>query len=70
METAETWGKEYLGNGSSAQPTLLEVGTWRPSDGPSLRDELFPHIAHGFRGITLPMVSYHVCLYAQIVMIF
>lgn len=60
FETGETWGKEYQRNASDSLADLLLVGNWRPSDGPSLRDELFPHIAHGFRMITLPLVTYHV----------
>lgn len=67
MKTGETWGKEYqLSNyfNNSAVESVVEilpVGTWRPSDGPSMTDELFLHIAHGFRGKNLPVVSFHVC---------
>lgn len=42
---------------------LIDVGSWRPSDGCTLKDVLFPHVVHGFRGRTLPMISYHVSLY-------
>ncbi|XP_018576793.1 ionotropic receptor 93a isoform X2 [Anoplophora glabripennis] len=65
MSTGETWGKEYqLANyfkNSEIQSVIeiLPVGTWRPSDGPSMNDELFLHVAHGFRGKTLPVVSFH-----------
>lgn len=68
MKTAETWGKEYQqqqqkqqNNGDSVSAIdILHVGSWRPSDGPSMSDELFPHIVHGFRGMNLPMISFHV----------
>ncbi|KAG5884877.1 hypothetical protein JTB14_025041 [Gonioctena quinquepunctata] len=59
MNACETWGKDYqLPDGRSA-PDLLSVGTWRPSDGATMHDELFLHVAHGFRGKTLPMVTFH-----------
>lgn len=62
MQAGETWGQEYQHNASEGNTAakLLNVGTWRPSDGPTLVDELFPHVAHGFRGKTLPFVSLHV----------
>lgn len=62
IETGETWGVEYQNIGDLANPQLLFVGTWRPTDGPTMKDELFVHIAHGFRGKLLPMVSFHVSI--------
>nr|WJJ63358.1 ionotropic receptor 93a [Pachyrhinus yasumatsui] len=64
LETGETWGRQYQQQGDSYNVELslarfLSVGTWRPSDGPTMTDELFPHVAHGFRGKLLPLVSYH-----------
>ncbi|KAK5650424.1 hypothetical protein RI129_001453 [Pyrocoelia pectoralis] len=59
IEAGETWGKEYEKRGLRTEDKLINVGTWRPSDGPCLQDELFPHIAHGFRRKNLPMISYH-----------
>ncbi|KAJ1521518.1 hypothetical protein ONE63_003181 [Megalurothrips usitatus] len=38
---------------------LLEAGWWRPREGLALVDPLFPHVAHGFRGRTLPIISFH-----------
>lgn len=60
FESGETWGKEYQKNSSSSIANLLYVGSWSPTGGPDLKDEMFPHIAHGFRGRTLPMVTFHV----------
>ena len=39
---------------------ILEVGHWEPTNGLMLNDSLFPHIAHGFRNKTIPIVTYHV----------
>ncbi|KAB0802205.1 hypothetical protein PPYR_04391 [Photinus pyralis] len=59
IEAGETWGKEYEKRVLRAEDKLIKVGTWRLSDGPSLDDQLFPHVAHGFRRKNLPMISYH-----------
>ncbi|KAI2474042.1 ionotropic receptor 93a [Diabrotica virgifera virgifera] len=59
MKTGETWGVEYQTIDQKAQPRLLSVGTWRPSDGAEMTDELFLHVAHGFRGKVLPMITFH-----------
>ncbi|KAJ8957248.1 hypothetical protein NQ318_007812 [Aromia moschata] len=65
MDTSETWGKEYQFASSSQNTSvsssveIIPVGSWRPSDGPSMSDELFLHISHGFRGMNLPLVSFH-----------
>nr|CAH7714859.1 unnamed protein product [Callosobruchus chinensis] len=55
--TGDTWGGEF--QGKSININLLDVGTWRPSDGTSFSDVLFLHVAHGFRNKLLPLVSYH-----------
>lgn len=39
---------------------LLDIGTWTPIIGVNLTDVIFPHIVHGFRGINLPIATYHV----------
>lgn len=59
IQAGDTWGREYIENKTSSSE-LIEVGTWRPSDGCTLTDVLFPHIVHGFRGRILPMHSFHV----------
>ncbi|XP_017778842.1 PREDICTED: glutamate receptor ionotropic, delta-2 [Nicrophorus vespilloides] len=62
LQAAETWGKEYPQGSTSSKeigPQLLYVGSWRPSDGSSMVDELFPHVAHGFRGRSLPLITFH-----------
>ncbi|KAJ8979691.1 hypothetical protein NQ317_000975, partial [Molorchus minor] len=65
MDTGETWGKEYQFTNYTQNTTaesaveIVSVGSWRPSDGPSMTDELFLHISHGFRGKNLPLVSFH-----------
>ncbi|XP_074038952.1 ionotropic receptor 93a isoform X3 [Leptinotarsa decemlineata] len=59
MKTGETWGQEYQNLGRNITSQLIPVGTWRPSDGATMFDELFLHIAHGFRKKILPMVTFH-----------
>ncbi|KAK4883102.1 hypothetical protein RN001_006421 [Aquatica leii] len=59
LQAAETWGKEYEKGSTSLVGDLLLVGSWRPSDGPALKDQLFPHVTHGFRGKNLPMITFH-----------
>lgn len=60
--SGETWGKEYQTHEDFSTVDIIPVGSWRPSDGPTMTDALFPHVAHGFRGSNLPLVSFHVSL--------
>lgn len=60
LQSGETWGLQYEQKNESTDVQLLDVGYWRPSDGLNLNDVLFPHVEHGFRGRTLPLVSFHV----------
>ncbi|XP_061378615.1 ionotropic receptor 93a [Danaus plexippus] len=62
--SADTWGATYDRadeNTSSLieQVHLVQVGFWRPIDGVTFEDVLFPHIQHGFRGKQLPIMTYH-----------
>lgn len=41
---------------------LISNGMWRPFEGLTMTDALFPHISHGFRGRTFHIVTYHVSL--------
>ncbi|XP_044740653.1 ionotropic receptor 93a [Chrysoperla carnea] len=59
LQSGETWGLQYEQKNESTDIQLLDVGYWRPSDGLNLNDVLFPHVEHGFRGRTLPLVSFH-----------
>nr|XP_033341070.1 ionotropic receptor 93a-like [Megalopta genalis] len=54
--TAITWGNYFVRGKNQAH--LLDIGAWTPEFSVNLTDMLFPHIAHGFRGITLPIVTY------------
>lgn len=56
--SAITWGNFFVHGKSVAH--LIESGTWMPVLGANLTDALFPHIVHGFRGISLPIATYHV----------
>lgn len=51
---------EYQTNDHQSKPSFLPVGTWRPVDGPTMTDELFIHVSHGFRKKILPIVTFHV----------
>lgn len=42
------------------RPLVNQVATWEPTNGMLTTDVLFPHVAHGFRGLMLPVVAYHV----------
>ncbi|XP_032665741.1 LOW QUALITY PROTEIN: ionotropic receptor 93a-like [Odontomachus brunneus] len=55
--SAITWGNFFIRGKSTAH--LIDSGTWLPSLGVNLTDVIFPHISHGFRGISLPIATYH-----------
>lgn len=59
IRTSETWGVEYESKNRN-KPHSIPVGLWRPVNGLTMNDALFIHISHGFRGKTLPVVSFHV----------
>ncbi|KOC62658.1 Glutamate receptor delta-2 subunit [Habropoda laboriosa] len=52
-----TWGNFFSHGKNEAH--LLDIGVWTPNLGVNLTDVIFPHIAHGFRGINLPIATYH-----------
>ncbi|XP_066582000.1 ionotropic receptor 93a [Prorops nasuta] len=58
LSTAITWGDSFLHDGKRVGH-LIDIGSWRPNLGLNLTDVLFPHVEHGFREMTLPIVSYH-----------
>lgn len=39
---------------------VKDVAIWVPTNSIMISDALFPHISHGFRNRTLPVVTYHV----------
>lgn len=56
--SAITWGNFFIHGKTSAH--LIDSGTWLPVLGANLTDAIFPHIVYGFRGINLPIATYHV----------
>ncbi|XP_076295813.1 ionotropic receptor 93a [Lasioglossum baleicum] len=54
--TAITWGNFFFRGRN--QGHMLDIGVWTPGFSVNLTDMLFPHIAHGFRGISLPIATY------------
>ncbi|XP_011686860.1 PREDICTED: glutamate receptor ionotropic, delta-2-like [Wasmannia auropunctata] len=55
--SAITWGNFFVHGKNVAH--LIDTGTWIPVLGANLTDALFPHVAHGFRGISIPVATYH-----------
>lgn len=67
MKAGETWGKEYQTNSNkedSRLEELLDVGVWHPREGHVMKDILFPHVFHGFRGRSLPLITFNVSFYS------
>ncbi|XP_022920713.2 ionotropic receptor 93a isoform X1 [Onthophagus taurus] len=59
MKAGDTWGREFLRNSSVLSVELLQVGYWKPREGPLMTDVLFPHVTHGFRGRRLSLAVVH-----------
>ncbi|XP_018374481.1 PREDICTED: uncharacterized protein LOC108768527 [Trachymyrmex cornetzi] len=55
--SAITWGNFFVHGKNVAH--LIESGTWIPILGANFTDVLFPHVVHGFRGINVPIATYH-----------
>ncbi|KYN41871.1 Glutamate receptor delta-2 subunit [Trachymyrmex septentrionalis] len=55
--SAITWGNFFAHGKNVAH--LIESGTWIPILGANFTDVLFPHVVHGFRGISVPIATYH-----------
>nr|AVH87303.1 ionotropic receptor 15 [Holotrichia parallela] len=58
IKACDTWGKEFK-TSSTSEFNLIQVGYWRLANGPSMTDVLFPHVVHGFRGKSFPLISFH-----------
>ncbi|XP_055304071.1 ionotropic receptor 93a isoform X1 [Sitodiplosis mosellana] len=63
FESAETWGLRFDntegGKLKAFKPILTYSAVWDPINGFVHYDNLFPHIAHGFRNRTIPIAIYH-----------
>ncbi|XP_077271963.1 LOW QUALITY PROTEIN: ionotropic receptor 93a [Temnothorax americanus] len=57
FSSAITWGNFFAHGKNVAH--LIDSGTWMPVLGANLTDALFPNVAHGFRGISVPVATYH-----------
>ncbi|KAK2575942.1 hypothetical protein KPH14_007304 [Odynerus spinipes] len=57
ISSAITWGNYFLRGSKTAY--LIESGTWTSRGGVNLSDVIFPHVAYGFRGLSLPIVTFH-----------
>lgn len=43
------------------KPIVTKAADWEPINGFIQYDNIFPHIAYGFRNRTVPIAIYHVC---------
>ncbi|XP_011501036.1 PREDICTED: glutamate receptor ionotropic, delta-1, partial [Ceratosolen solmsi marchali] len=72
MSSAITWGASFATSAyhqlqrpssdlgpRNAGYQLIDVGTWIPGLGVNMTEPLFAHVSHGFRGICLPVSSFH-----------
>lgn len=60
MTSAITWGTSFDFKSNESLGDIVQSGIWSPGPGPEMSEPLFPHVTHGFRGINIPIVSYHV----------
>lgn len=56
IDSGVTWGQEHFSRGCYIFP----VGNWNSKTGLKLTEPLFLHLAYGFRGIALPIATFHV----------
>ncbi|XP_044760958.1 ionotropic receptor 93a [Coccinella septempunctata] len=59
LRSADTWGSEFKNDGNETSIQLNRVGSWTAVLGAEMSDELFLHVAHGFRRKTLRLVTVH-----------
>ncbi|KAL6263497.1 hypothetical protein P5V15_006288 [Pogonomyrmex californicus] len=57
LASAITWGNFFVHGKKTAH--LIDSGTWMPNLGANLTGPIFPHVVHGFRGISVPIATYH-----------
>ncbi|KAK7588081.1 hypothetical protein V9T40_005326 [Parthenolecanium corni] len=56
--SAIRWGIEFQETTTPTQ--LIQTGHWKMQAGLKLSDYIFPHIGGGFRGQTLPIITFHI----------
>ncbi|XKL59990.1 hypothetical protein PGB90_001006 [Kerria lacca] len=58
-QSALTWGIEFQQNAADSIE-LIQSGIWQIQTGFKLNEPIFPHIENGFRGVTIPIITFHV----------
>ncbi|XP_050438335.1 ionotropic receptor 93a isoform X2 [Adelges cooleyi] len=57
IDSGVTWGQEHFGHNEGCH--VLPVGHWNAKTGLKLNEPLFLHMVNGFRGMTLPIATFH-----------
>lgn len=58
--TKQILDRNKMKNSIKEEQKMISVGLWKPFDGLKMRDVLFPHVSHGFRGKVFHIITYHV----------
>ncbi|XP_045461376.1 ionotropic receptor 93a isoform X1 [Harmonia axyridis] len=59
FRAADSWGNNFNADANDTSIQLGKVGSWTPIMGAEMSDELFLHVAHGFRKKKLKLVTVH-----------
>ncbi|XP_046750223.1 uncharacterized protein LOC124413578 [Diprion similis] len=65
VTSAITWGESFVKGKKTSEASdggtghFIVTGTWSPRLGAVMTDAIFPHVMHGFRGKTLPVITFH-----------
>ncbi|XP_046624536.1 uncharacterized protein LOC124307152 [Neodiprion virginianus] len=65
VTSAITWGESFVTGKKISDASddgtgyFIVTGTWSPRLGAVMTDAIFPHVVHGFRGKTLPVITFH-----------
>ncbi|XP_045461377.1 ionotropic receptor 93a isoform X2 [Harmonia axyridis] len=62
FRAADSWGNNFNADANDTSIQLGKVGSWTPIMGAEMSDELFLHVAHGFRKKKLKLVTVHTWL--------
>ncbi|XP_050529365.1 ionotropic receptor 93a isoform X2 [Daktulosphaira vitifoliae] len=57
IDSGITWGQEHFGSSDGCH--LIPVGNWNAKTGLKLTEPLFSHMINGFRGMNLPIATFH-----------
>ncbi|KAL3278735.1 hypothetical protein HHI36_016265, partial [Cryptolaemus montrouzieri] len=60
FKSGDTWGYENDSIENNSSIRLLKTGSWTPTVGVKMSEELFLNVAYGFRGRKLRLATIHV----------